>query len=344
MTQKGQKLNPQQKQKMAAGLARWRAERSQREAQQLGPLMEELKDIVAKADFEIHHNPNFYSVKSAQAEFARNPRKYQGWTVNAADHDGDGVFDDVDVKNAQGQLVYENTYGLFPLRSRRVTNKKNHNRAEYEFYEQNPTRESRKGKNKNEWMRSYLGKTLSPYQSFTQAVGRICKTDPRFQNSGQQGNTIRMRMTPILYNGVVLPNAFPEFGADYPWKTDPSSHKTNKNFKAVLLQRLGKLNLQNLTHSAWNQAYQMASGGGYVASTRAPINYVQPNAIQSGYSPQQYQQYQQQAHAYNDWARQGRAPAANHSDMFVEDEDDSFARTGDDDNQDPAYLALRGRN
>jgi hypothetical protein len=304
--------------------------------------MEELKDIVAKADYEIHHNPNFYSVRSTQAELARNPRKYHGWSVKAADHDGDGIFDDVDVYDSLGRQAYSNTWGLLPLKSRRVTNKKNRNRAEYEFYEQNPTRESRKGKNKNEWMRSYLGRQLSPYQHFTAAVGRICKDDPRFRNSGQQGNTIRMRMTPILYNMVILPNAFPEFGADYNWKTGKNSYKTSKNFKPNFIQRLGKLDLHNLIHNTWVGVHQMAAGGGYVASTRAPISHVQPNAIQSGYTPQQYQQYQQQAHAYDDWARQGRSPAANHSDMFVEDEDDSFARTDEDNNQDPAYLALRG--
>jgi hypothetical protein len=275
--------------------------------------------------------------------------------VKAADHDRDGILDDVDVFNEKGRLAYTNAYSVLPWRSRKVTNKKNRAKALMEFYEQHPSRKSRYQVDRAKWNRNYLDKELSPYQILTGIVSSIAKTDPRFTNAGSEGNAIRMKMAGIIWNRRVLPRCFPQYGPDYPWKQDPQAYRTREEFLPILNQAMDQriVEIGRDIKGYWETAYQQAArevNAGVTRTSWMPAQtYIAPPVYQANvqsqaplYSQQQFNDFNQYAVNYNNAARQGRAIPENQY-LVADENDPRVGVTDEDDNEDDGYMRLRNR-
>ena len=239
--------------------------------QKLQGLMNELSDVVAKADIIVKKFPDFYSVKSAQAAIAANPKKYKGWTVRAEDRDGDGYNDDVVAYDQYMNQKVINTVGLGG--SRYFNEKPSKNKRKYDWHEANPTRVERRSHPLSTWEHeNYPNLPGKPYATFVKMCSAIAKQDPRFTNGpfvGKLGNDVRMKATGVLWNAVALKTAFPNVPQEYNWFTDPNGYKNNKELKAQLpgaLARNGVLIHQRCREN-WNNAINsamrsMGHGGG----------------------------------------------------------------------------------
>jgi hypothetical protein len=267
-----------------------------------------IRDIVAKADREIVHNPNLLSVNSAQSWIQEKNQSalsrgknapYEGWQVKLEDFDGDGFNDDVSVYDAHGNLKFINTFGLG--RNRRITDKPSMNKGRYMFYQQHPNKQERKtiqGRARSDAIRQLAQVDRTPYQSFVKMCTGLFDRDNRFFKKGKLGNIIRMRMMGQIWNAHILPLVMDK--PNYDFKNDPNEVKATKAWKDEVKRRFAQAAripqagqaIMNKTQQVWNQVFSEV-GGDVLVHQQSPQVYQQnrmanPNVNGNGFRVANY--------------------------------------------------------